>query len=185
MKGSLVSAEIVEPYAEAFMSIAESNNLTERFGDDARSLINLLENSPELREFLNNPVLKPNDQKAVIRQVLGEEAHPYLVNLLMLLVDKRRIMFLEGICKRYLDLLRQKNNIVLAEVTSAKELTEEQRQAVSERVKGMTNAQSVELKTQVDPALLGGVIVRVGSQVLDASLQGQLRRIGMRLATTA
>jgi F-type H+-transporting ATPase subunit delta len=49
----------------------------------------------------------------------------------------------------------------------------------------MTQANSVELSVQVDPSLLGGLIIKVGSQVIDASLRGQLRRIGMQLATTA
>lgn len=185
MKGSLLSAEILEPYAEALMSVAQSNDMTQQLGDDMAALLNLLQESSELQEFLGNPVIKAEDKKAVLQQVIGEQVHPYLMNFLRLLVDRRRIIFLEGICKHYQALLRDLNQTVLAEVSSAVELTDEQKQAVREKVMAMTNAQQVELDAQIDPELIGGVIIKVGSQVVDASLRGQLRRIGMRLSSAA
>jgi F-type H+-transporting ATPase subunit delta len=103
---------------------------------------------------------------------------------LKLLVDRRRILFLAGICQQYLAMLRKLNQTVLAEVTSAVELNEDQQQAVKDRVKAMTNANQVELEVKLDNQLIGGVIIKVGSQVIDASLRGQLRRIGMSLSST-
>ena len=99
----------------------------------------------------------------------------------MILVDRRRIIFLEGICQHFRTLLRKLNNIVLAEVTSAVELTDEQRQAVIDKVKSITQAQDVELVNRLDQGLIGGVIIKVGSQVIDASLRGQLRRLSISL----
>ncbi len=100
----------------------------------------------------------------------------------MLLVDRGRILFLQGIGQQYLVLLRKLNQTVLAEITSAHPLTEAQQNTLTEKVKAMTNARSVEVSTTIDPDLLGGVIIKVGSRVVDASLRGQLRRIGMKLA---
>jgi F-type H+-transporting ATPase subunit delta len=185
MKGNLVSAKVIEPYAQALMSVAQSHNLSERFGDDIRSLMDLMATSQELREFVGNPIVKSANKKAVLQQIAGEGTHPYLLNFLMLLVDKRRIIFIEEICQQYLVLLRKLNNIVLAEVTSASELSEAQKQSVTEKVKALTQAQTVEIKTLVDPSLIGGVIVKVGSQVLDASIKGQLRRIRLSLNSAA
>lgn len=185
MKGSLVSAEILEPYAQALMSAAQSQNIAERVGEDIRSLLSALENSEELRQFLSNPFVKDADKKAVLGQIAGDSIHQYTRNFLMLLVDRRRILFLEGIAQQYLTLLRELNQTVLAEVISAVELTEAQQQAVREKVQAMTGARSVELSTKLDPDLIGGVIIKVGSQVIDASLLGQLRRIGIRLSSAA
>lgn len=181
MKGSLLSSQIAEPYAQALMSVAQSSNQTEKFGEDLRSLLGLLENSQELRDFIINPVVQESKKKAVLQRIMEEEASPYLMNFLRLLVDKRRIFFLEAIAAQYLALLRKLNNTVLGEVTSATPLNEEQQQAVSDKVKVLTGAQAVELKTSVDPSLIGGVIIKVGSQVFDASLRGQLRRISLSL----
>jgi F-type H+-transporting ATPase subunit delta len=184
MKGTLLRSEIAEPYAQALMAVARNTNQTEVLGEQIRSLLTLLEESPDLREFVANPILDPEDKKAVLRQVLGEESNPYLANFLMLLVDKRRILLLENILEQFLTLWRELTQTALAEVTSAKELTEEQRQQVIERVKGFTDATSVEIKCKVDPNLIGGVIIKVGSQVVDASIRGQLRQISQRLNST-
>jgi F-type H+-transporting ATPase subunit delta len=181
MKGSAFGSEVAEPYAQALMSVAQSNDAIDRFGDDLRSLLNLIESSQDLREFLANPIVKEPVKKEVLRRVAGEDSHPYLVNFLMLLVDKRRVIFLEKICEQYLELLRKLKNVVLAEVSSATELNDSQRQAVADKVKALTGAQAVELKTKVDSDLIGGVVIKVGSQVFDASLRGQLRRIGYSL----
>jgi F-type H+-transporting ATPase subunit delta len=181
MSGTLVSSEIAEPYAQALMSLAQQRELTEQFGNDFRSLESLFEESKEFSDFIANPIIKAENKKSVLKQIMGNEANPYLVNFLMLLVDKRRIIFLEAIAKQYLNLLRKLNQTVLAEVTSAKELTEEQQRGIVEKVKAIAEANDVELKTTVDPSLIGGVIIKVGSKVIDASLRGQLRRISMSL----
>ena len=183
MKGSLLSSEVLEPYAEALMSLAQSNDLTQRLGEDVAALLNLLEESGELRQFLASPIVSAENKKAVLQQIGGEELHPFMKNFLKILVDRRRIVFLEGICKHYQALLRKLNQAVLAEVASAVELTDEQKQSVREKVIAMTSANQVELNTNIDPDLIGGVIIKVGSQVVDASLRGQLRRIGLRLSS--
>ena len=183
MKGSLLSSEVLEPYAEALMSLAQSNDLTQRLGEDVAALLNLLEESGELRQFLGSPVVSAENKKAVLQQIGGEELHPFMKNFLKILVDRRRIIFLEGICKHYQALLRKLNQAVLAEVASAVELTDAQKQSVREKVIAMTSANQVELNTKIDPDLIGGVIIKVGSQVVDASLRGQLRRIGLRLSS--
>lgn len=185
MSGSLISSEIAEPYAQALMSIAQQNDLTEQFGNTCRDLENLMDESDEFAEFVANPVVNSEDKKAVLRQVMGDEANPYFVNFLMLLIDKRRIVFLKDIVAQFSALIRKLNNVVLAEVTSATELNDEQKQALVERVKGMTEASDVELKITVDPQLIGGVIIKVGSKIIDASIKGQLRRIGMSLNSAA
>jgi F-type H+-transporting ATPase subunit delta len=176
-----VRSEVVEPYAEALMSIAKDNNITDQIGEDAAGILNILEESADFRSFLENPVIKAEDKKSILQRVLGEQVHPYTLKILMLLVDRRRIIFIEQLCLQYRALLRAMNQTVLAEVTSAIPLTDAQKQSVQDRVKSMTQAREVELETKINPDIIGGVIIKVGSQVLDASLRGQLRRLGLRL----
>ena len=185
MSGALISSEIAEPYAQALMSLAKQSGLTEEFGATCREIENLLLESADFKDFVSNPVVESEAKKTVLKQVMGDGANPYFVNFLMLLVDKRRIVFLEQVMAQYSALLRQLNNVVLAEVTSAKDLSDDQKQSLVERVKGITSANDVELKVTVDPELIGGVIIKVGSKIIDASVQGQLRRIGMSLSSIA
>lgn len=180
-----VSGEIIEPYAEALLSLAQSQQLEERFNQDVGIVLGLLESSDDLQQFLANPLVKAEAKKAVLRQIVVNEVHGYFLNFLLLLVDRRRIAFLEAICQQYRTLLRKIRNTVLAEVITTVELTEQQRQGVIEKVKAMTGANEVELATKLDASLIGGVIVKVGSQVLDASLRGQLRRLSFSLLNAA
>ncbi|KGF73951.1 ATP synthase F0F1 subunit delta [Neosynechococcus sphagnicola sy1] len=180
---SLVSTEVFEPYATALMSIAQSQNLVDRFGDDVAYLLNLIRESADLQEFLANPFVQVNDKKAVLKQITGDPVHPLVQNFLMVLVDRRRILFLEGICQQFQVRLRQLKQTVLAEVMAAVSLSETQRQAISQQVIALTGAHQVDLDVRIDPDLIGGVIIKVGSQVIDASLRGQLRRIGIRLTS--
>jgi F-type H+-transporting ATPase subunit delta len=135
-----------------------------------------------LRNFIANPFVSSEDKKAVLNSVLGDGANAYLRNFLQLLIDRKRILLVEPIFQQYLVLLRQLKQVALAEVISAVPLTEAQQQAVKDRVIALTNAREVELDTKIDRELIGGVIIRVGSQVIDASLRGQLRRISLRLS---
>ncbi|NET60139.1 MAG: F0F1 ATP synthase subunit delta [Symploca sp. SIO2E6] len=188
MKGSLLSAGVVEPYAEALMSVAQEHSLTERFGEDVAGLLSILQESSELQQLLGSPVVKAEDKKAVLQQIStslgGDQLHPYMLNFLNVLVDRRRILFVEPILLKYQVLLRKLKHTVLAEVTSAVSLTDAQNQSVKEKVKEITGASQVELDTKIDPELIGGVIIKVDSQVIDSSLRGQLRRIGLRLNAT-
>ena len=181
MQGSLISSEIAEPYAQALLSVAQSSGQLEAIGGEIKSLLELLENAPDLRAFIGNPVIKEEAKKAVLSQVMGSSANPYLTNFMMLLVDKRRIQFLEPVCQQYLTLARVLTNTVLAEVSSATELNDSQKQIVIDKVKTLTGANVVELKTKVDSSLIGGVVIKVGSQVFDASIRGQLQRLSLSL----
>ena len=183
MKSDAATAEVSQPYAQALLSIAQSQNLTEEVGGDARTFIGLLTGSQELTSFLSNPFVKPENKKNVLKQLLGEGVNLCLRNFLLLLVDRRRIAFLEPILQQYLVLLRQLNQTVLAEITSAVPLTQTQLQAITEKVITLTKARQVELATKIDSDLIGGVIIKVGSQVIDASLLGQLRRLSLRLSS--
>lgn len=176
-----VISQVVSPYAEALMSIAKSNDLTDRIAEDMSFLLDTLEESEELSSFLENPLLLDDVKKAVLRQVSSEQLHPYTLNFLMLLVDRKRILLLKDVCKRYKELLRQLNQTVLAEVVSAVPISDEQKDAVRQKVIDITGARAVDLETSLDPDLIGGVVIKVGSQVFDASLRGQLRRIGLSL----
>jgi F-type H+-transporting ATPase subunit delta len=181
MQGSLISSEIAEPYAQALLSVAQSSGQLEAIGTEIKSLLELLENSPDLRDFIANPVIREEAKKGVILQVMGSNANPYLANFMMLLVDKRRLQFLEPVCQQYLALARAMTNTVLAEVSAATELNESQKQTVIDKVKTLTGANVVELKTKVDVSLIGGVVIKVGSQVFDASIRGQLQRLTLSL----
>jgi F-type H+-transporting ATPase subunit delta len=178
---SSITSGIAEPYAKALMSLADSQDLVDRLGEDVASLRQLLDESADLKQFLDNPLIKPADKKGVLQRILGDSLHAYTLNFLMLLVDRGRILFLSDVCRSFQALLRTRKQTVLAQVTSTIALTPEQQQTIVDRVKTMTDAREVEIETILDPDIIGGIMVKVGSQFIDASIRGQLRRISISL----
>ncbi|HIK37613.1 MAG: ATP synthase F1 subunit delta [Geminocystis sp.] len=179
-----ITAEVVEPYAEALMSVAQAHNIVQDIGAQVRELKNIFQQCQDLCQFLASPLIKATDKKEVIRKAFGGQVHPFLLNFLLLLVDRRRIGFAQAIFDEYLGVLRRLNNTVLAEVTAAVTLSDGQREALVNKIRSLTGAQAVELETRVDPSLMGGIIIKIGSQVYDASVRGQLRRLGFALLAT-
>jgi F-type H+-transporting ATPase subunit delta len=104
------------------------------------------------------------------------------LNLLKLLADRQRIGYLDSVLERFLELYRDQNQIALATVTSAEALSDDQLANITEQVKSVAGTDKIEINTAVDPALIGGFVLKVGSKVIDASLSGQVRRLGLALA---
>jgi F-type H+-transporting ATPase subunit delta len=178
---STATSEIAAPYAQALLSIAQSKNTVDEMSAIAGNFLNLLKESNDLSTFLGNPTVNSEAKKGVLKKVLGDSTNAQMESFLMLLVDKGRIYSVEPILQQFQAKVRELKKTVLAEVISAVELTDEQRETVRRKVQGMTKADAVELASRVDPDLIGGVIIQIGSQVLDASISGQLRRMGLQL----
>ncbi len=181
---SIATSEVSAPYAQALLSIAQSKDSVDELSKTAGELLNLLKGSDELSSFLVNPITDKDAKKGVLNKVLGNDANQQMKNFLMLLVDKGRIYLVTPILQEFQSRVRELKQTVLAEVISAVELTDAQKDTVRQKVQGMTEAKSVELETKIDPELIGGVIIQIGSQVLDASIRGQLRRISLQLGAS-
>jgi F-type H+-transporting ATPase subunit delta len=173
---------IATPYAEALLQVTDARNETDTVAQQAKELLGIWDQSPELRAAMGSPVLEPESKKAALQALFGGQITPSLQNLLKLLADRQRIAVLDSVLLRFLELYRELRNIALATVTSAAPLSDQQQQQLTAKVKDLAGTDAVEVDLQVDPALIGGFIVSVGSQVVDASLSGQVRRLALALA---
>lgn len=173
---------IATPYAEALLQVAESRKETDTVAEQARAVLEIWNSSPELRQALASPVLEPDSKKAALAKLFDDQLTPSFQNLLKLLADRQRISMLDAVLIRFLELYRDLRNITLAKVTSATELSDAQKEQLNKKVQLIAGTKAVEFDLVVDPSLIGGFIVSMGSQVIDASLSGQVRRLGLSLA---
>jgi F-type H+-transporting ATPase subunit delta len=173
---------ITTPYAEAFLQVAEARKEVDQVVDQAKAVLGLWHDSPQLREAMASPVLEVDAKKAALEKLFTDQVTPSFLNLLKLLADRQRIGILDAVLERMLELHREQRNIALATVTSATALTEEQQAELSKKVQAVAGTDQLEINLKVDPDLIGGFIVKVGSKVIDASLAGQVRRLGLALA---
>lgn len=173
---------IATPYAEALLQVTESRQETDTVAAQVRDLLAIWRSTPDLREAMTSPVLEPEAKKAALLALFGEQTSSSLQNLFKVLADRQRTPVMDAVLERFLELYRQSRDITLARVTSATPLTEEQQSQLNARVRAIAGSKDVEFDLTVDPALIGGFIVSMGSQVIDASLSGQVRRLGLALA---
>ena len=173
---------ITTPYAEAFLQVAESRKEVDQVVDQAKAVLALWHDSPELRQAMASPVLEVEAKKAALEKLFTDQLTPSFLNLLKLLADRQRIGVLDAVLDRMLELYREQRNIALANVTSATALSDEQQAELSKKVQAVAGTDKLEINLSVDPDLIGGFVVKVGSKVIDASLAGQVRRLGLALA---
>ena len=173
---------ITTPYAEAFLQVASSRKEVDKVVEQAKAILVLWNECAEFREAMASPVLEVESKKAALDKIFAKEVAPSFLNLLKLLADRQRIGFLDAVLERMLELYREQRNIALATVTSAAKLNEQQQADLLKKVQVIAGTNNLELNLKVDPDLIGGFVVSVGSKVIDASLSGQVRRLGLALA---
>ena len=173
---------ITTPYAEAFLQVAEARKEVDQVVDQAKAVLALWKDCPDLRGAMTSPVLEAESKKAALEKLFAGQLTPSFLNLLKLLADRQRIGVLDAVLERLIELYREQRNIALATVTSASELSEEQQAALQKKIQAVAETDKLEINLKIDPDLIGGFVVNVVSKVIDASLAGQVRRLGLALA---
>ncbi|CAK6700478.1 ATP synthase F1 subunit delta [Synechococcus sp. BA-124 BA4] len=173
---------ISTPYAEALLQVVDQRQETDQVAQEAKDLLEVWHSSPELRAAFSSPVLEPEAKRKVLVTLFGNDITPTFLTLLKVLADRQRIAILDAVLDRFLELYREQRGIALARITSASPLSEQQQQALHTKVLAVAGTDKVEFDLHIDPSLIGGFVVSVGSQVIDASLAGQVRRLGLALA---
>mgnify|MGYP000004615582 CR=1 FL=1 len=173
---------ITTPYAEAFLQVASSRKEVDQVVEQAKEILIIWQDCPEFSQAMASPVLEVDAKKAALEKLFAKEVTPSFLNLLKLLADRQRIGLLDAVLERMLELYREQRNIALATVTSASTLDEDQQTDLLKKIQAVAGTDNLELNLKIDPDLIGGFVVSVGSKVIDASLAGQVRRLGLALA---
>ena len=178
---SIVVSKVAEPYAEALLDLAKSNDSLKETTNDVNIVSQFLANSNDLKKFLANPLITRDAKKNVVKDILGEQIDPNTLKFIMLLVDRNRIAFLDGVAQKFLELSYKQESIEVAKVISSVQLSAQQQKNLAEKLKVITGAKQIKLALKVDPQLIGGFTVEIGSKFIDTSIKGQLRQISSLL----
>ena len=173
---------VTTPYAEALIQVVSENDQTEIMVKEVKQLLSLINDSPDLEKTLSSPVLETDIKKKIIIEIFSEKINSSLLNFLKLLADRQRIGIVTSILERFLEIYRENSNIALATVTSAVELTDDQKGLITNKIINIAGTEKLELVTKIDPSLIGGFVVSVGSKVIDACLASQIRKLGLSLS---
>jgi F-type H+-transporting ATPase subunit delta len=168
-------------YANALFEAAQEQGKLEPVGEQLAQLVEAEREVPELRELLRNPQLDPRARRAALEDVLGG-TEQLLRNFLLVLSDKGRAAQLEEIAAEFERLVAEAEGIVHAELTTAVELSDDEAQKLLQQIE-QASGRKVEATRAVDPELIGGIVLQVGSHRLDASVRGRLDRLRRQLVT--
>ena len=168
-------------YARALFDAALEEGKLEPVRDEVAQLAQAVAEVPELRELLRNPQLDPRAKAAALKEVLsgGEEL---VRNFVLLLADKGRAGIYEEIAREFERLIAEHEGIVHAELTTAVELSDTEARDLLRQIE-QAAGRKVEATRTVDPGLIGGIVLQVGSHRLDASVRGRIERLRRELAT--
>ncbi|HLJ62937.1 MAG TPA: F0F1 ATP synthase subunit delta [Stellaceae bacterium] len=168
-------------YAQALFDLADQDKALDAIAGDLKRLAAMLGESPDLRRLVKSPVLSRTEQGKAIGVIAERAGFTGLTrNFLGLLARNRRLFVVEAIIGSFLGQLAARRGEVSAVVVAAQTLSPAQADAVAEKLRRAVG-QKVAVDFRVDPSLLGGLTVKVGSRMIDASLSSKLHRLQLAM----
>jgi F-type H+-transporting ATPase subunit delta len=169
-------SKITVRYAKALFGLVKEDGTLDIQKKDIELLFQCLKEIPELLEVIHSPVMKASEKTRLFDLSFADSFSPLTVTFLHLVLDSRREEYLPGICRYFLDLIKAEQGIRDAELVTASPLDEKLRQSIISLITKNFHTK-VDLHEKVDGSIIGGFILRVGDQQLDASLSSKLEKI--------
>ena len=169
-------------YASALHALAVEQNATGPVGAALKSFQKLIDESPDLQRLVKSPAFSAEEQGKAIAALLDKAAITGVAaNFIRLVAAKRRLFAISDMIADYSKLDDAYNGVTRASVTVAEPLNDSQTQALRQQLAAVTGGRSVDVDVKVDPAIIGGIIVKVGSRMVDSSLKTKLNAIRTRM----
>ena len=168
-------------YSLALYELAEENNSVDEIEKHSSSIIQLISSSKDFNYLIKDPTNKKKDQLNIIIRISEQyKLNNLLTKFLSFLISKRRFFYVEKILKIFIETCSKKRGEIKAELTAAKELTEKEINNVKEELTKNFGSK-IKLNYKYDPSLIGGLVVQVGSTMVDTSLKNKLQQIENRM----
>ena len=173
-------AVVARTYARALFDAAKEQGKLDEIREELHSFVTSIRDVPELRALIRNPELDPPAKADALAAVL-QGAEEILRNFARLVAEKGRAQMLEEIAREYDTLVAAEEQILNVELTTAYELSDDEAGSIVKQIEE-ASGQRVEAERAVDPDLIGGVVLKVGSLEVDSSVRGRLERLRRELA---
>jgi ATP synthase F1 delta subunit len=175
--------EIAQVYSRSLFEVAKEHDNLDRLREELATFADALAQNRELSVFFFSPYFSTQEKEDGLQRTVVD-ADPTLINFLQLLIENHRLPLIHRIRRQFDVLWDHENRRLPVEVTSAVELDESVVTALESRIREQTG-QNVELESHVDPDILGGIVLRVGNSILDASVRHKLDQLRKEVARAA
>ena len=180
-KSKIFSDTSANRYSLALYELASESGQLDDVEKNSDSLKNLMLKNEELKLLIKNPTIKKDDLQLIVNKIAEQyKLNNLMIKFLSFLILKRRFFFVERILKDFLETCSKKRGEVKAELTSAKELSENEINNIKKELEKNFSAQ-IKLNYKYDSSLIGGLIVKVGSTMVDTSIKNKLQKIENRM----
>jgi F-type H+-transporting ATPase subunit delta len=172
--------EIAEVYARSLFEVAKERDVLDDVRDQLGEFSDALDSNRELAVFFFSPYFSTDEKKDGLKRALTD-ADPAFENFLEALIERHRMPVIFRIKARFEELWDDEKQLLPVEVTSSVELDKATVDSIGERI-GEQTGRTVELSSKVDPEILGGIVLRVGNSILDASIRNRLNQLRKQVA---
>jgi F-type H+-transporting ATPase subunit delta len=172
--------QLVQKYAQAVYELAIEKKQIIEVEAQLNTVAQTITSHQELATFLYHPRVPLQAKKSLLKSVFGNDVAVYVLNFLLLIVDKRRESFLPQIIEQFVVLANEARNIAIAKVTTFLPLSDSEEVALTQKLAILTG-KNIQLQIHTDPSIIGGVIVRLGDKLIDGSVKRQLDRLKVQL----
>ncbi|MGE5455265.1 MAG: F0F1 ATP synthase subunit delta [Methylocystaceae bacterium] len=169
----MLNKSVARRYAEAIFSIAQEVQSVDSFETELIEVASLLEASSDLAEYLYHPLIPARAKRETAEQLFADRLSSSILDFIKLVIDKRRERYLVAISEEYTTLADEARNIIKAELTTAMPLSDAEINEITTKLSASTG-KNIRLQVKIDPSLLGGIKIRVGDRVIDASVAKKL-----------
>jgi F-type H+-transporting ATPase subunit delta len=181
MSANPLALRIAAPYARAVFDFSVERNIMHQITADFQNLEIFLDETSELTEYLNNPIVSQDAKREVLSKTLKSQVNAETFKFLMVLVKKNRINVLSSVITSYLELVYETASIKMIEVSTAFAFTNLQKNTLIQKLKELTNAREIRLIITVDSNLIGGFLIKTDSKIIDFSIKNQLKQLAKHL----
>jgi F-type H+-transporting ATPase subunit delta len=181
MSANPLASKIAVPYARALFDFSVEKNIMHQITADFQNLETFLDESSELTDYLNNPLVSQAAKREVLQKTLESEVNSETFKFLMVLVNRNRINVLKAVITNYLKLVYETASIKTIEVATAFDFTDTHKSTLIQKLKELTNAREIKLIVTVEPELIGGFLIKTESKIIDFTIKNQLQQLAKHL----
>lgn len=171
---------VSERYAQALLELVSDNLSKEDILKELLDITESVKGSGDLNKVMTSPVISNDEKKNVISKLFENTTNKVILNFLKLLVDKNRFSMLESITKEYKNEINRLNNLLSINVTSAIDLTKDEKSAIKDKLSNILN-KNIELEWATNPDIIAGLVFEVGDNIIDNSLRHKLQDLSRNI----
>lgn len=179
----MIKGAVATRYAQALFDIAQDTDSIAKVEEELRGIVQALDESREFQQVVFHPQVPVGVKTKIVKELFADEISKTTFNFLCVILERHREAYLKDIAEAYIGLANQTRNIAEVEVTSAVELPTVHRVNLMQALSKMTGKE-IRIRYQADPEIIGGLVIRLGDRIVDASVKRQLDRVKERIRET-